>query len=221
MKPPVEGLTEPLAAGLYEHLVSQETDSRIAQRLSRRHFTEYRQRHRQRPAGGIATKQFNSRRFRKIEQAACECIQPCVVKRGQRQRQGRVARRSAHRREVREVYRQRLVAEFAGIGNTEGVRQLLDLGVSAGARFEAGDGYWDLAQNSTALHVAAWRMRPTTVRLLVERGAPLEACDGKGRTPLQMAVKACVDSYWSERRTPESVPPGPRSRVSPTRARCV
>jgi len=29
--------------------------------------------------------------------------------------------------------------------------------------------------------------------------------DGAGRTPLALAVKACVDSYWSERRSPESV----------------
>ena len=29
--------------------------------------------------------------------------------------------------------------------------------------------------------------------------------DGKGRTPLMLAVKACVDSYWTYRRSPESV----------------
>jgi len=29
--------------------------------------------------------------------------------------------------------------------------------------------------------------------------------DGKGRTALMLAVRACVDSYWKERRTPESV----------------
>jgi len=27
----------------------------------------------------------------------------------------------------------------------------------------------------------------------------------QGRTPLALAVKACVDSYWAERRSPESV----------------
>ena len=29
--------------------------------------------------------------------------------------------------------------------------------------------------------------------------------EGKGRTALALAVKACVDSYWTWRRTPESV----------------
>ena len=29
--------------------------------------------------------------------------------------------------------------------------------------------------------------------------------DAKGRTALMLAVKACVDSYWKNRRTPEPV----------------
>lgn len=29
--------------------------------------------------------------------------------------------------------------------------------------------------------------------------------DGKGRTPLMLAVRACVDSYWTDRRSPQSV----------------
>ena len=98
-----------------------------------------------------------------------------------------------------------VLAEFAGNGNTEGVRHLLDLGVDAGAVFEQGDGYWGLAPRSTPLHVAAWRMRPTVVALLIMRGAPVEARDRWNRTPLALAIKACVDSYWSERRTPDSV----------------
>jgi ankyrin repeat protein len=98
-----------------------------------------------------------------------------------------------------------LLAEFAGTGNTGGVARLLDLGVPVDALFEAGDGYWDVARNSTALHVAAWRARHGTVQRLIERGAPIHARDGKGRTPLMLAVKACVDSYWSDRRSPESV----------------
>lgn len=97
------------------------------------------------------------------------------------------------------------LAEFAGVGNTDGVRQLLDLGVPAAARFKTGDGYWDVAEDSTALHVAAWRMRAEIVKLLLERGAPPDALDGKGRTPLALAVRACVDSYWMERRSPDSV----------------
>jgi len=98
----------------------------------------------------------------------------------------------------------KLLAEFAGTWNTEGVRQLLDLGVPVIALYE-GDGYFDIAKDSTALHVAAWKGVPPTVKLLIERGAPVDAQDGKGRTPLALAVKACVDSYWTYRRTPETV----------------
>ncbi|HEY1526625.1 MAG TPA: ankyrin repeat domain-containing protein [Candidatus Angelobacter sp.] len=97
-----------------------------------------------------------------------------------------------------------LLAEFAGNGNTKGVQQLLDLGVPVDSRYE-GDPYFDIAKNSTALHVAAWKAWPKTVKLLIERGAPINAEDAKGRTALSLAVKACVDSFWTNRRSPESV----------------
>jgi ankyrin repeat protein len=99
----------------------------------------------------------------------------------------------------------KLLAEFAGVGNTDGVGQLLDLGIAVDAVTEDGDLYFDVAQNSTALHSAAWRARPSTVRLLIARGASAKVRDGKGRTALALAVRACVDSYWKGRRTPESV----------------
>jgi ankyrin repeat protein len=95
-----------------------------------------------------------------------------------------------------------LLAEFTGTWNTVGVRLLLDLGVPVTARY-AGDGYFDIAEGSTALHVASWKLRADLVELLLRRGSPVDARDGKGRTPLMLAVKACVDSYWTERRTPE------------------
>ena len=98
-----------------------------------------------------------------------------------------------------------LLAQFSGNGNTEGVRALLDLGVEIDARYRDGDGYWDLAEQSTALHVAAWRAQHATVKLLIERGAAIDLRDGKGRTPLALAVRACVDSYWTFRRSPLSV----------------
>src|SRR5256712_2009442 len=98
----------------------------------------------------------------------------------------------------------KLLAEVAGHWDTAGVRHLLDLGVPVTALYE-GDGYFDIAQDSTALHVAAWKGVPPTVQLLIERGAPIDAKDGKGRTALALAVKACVDSYWTYRRTPETV----------------
>ena len=98
-----------------------------------------------------------------------------------------------------------LLSAFAGVGNAAGLRCLLDLGLDAGERVEEGDGYWDIARDSTALHVAAWRARHDVVALLIERGAPVDAVDAVGRTPLMLAVRACVDSYWSDRRSPESV----------------
>lgn len=97
-----------------------------------------------------------------------------------------------------------LLAEFAGNGNREGVGRLLDLGVPIEARY-GGDGYFGIAPNSTALHVAAWRARHRTVQLLIERGASVSSLDGAGRTPLARAVSACVDSYWTDHRSPESV----------------
>jgi ankyrin repeat protein len=97
-----------------------------------------------------------------------------------------------------------LLAEFAGNGNTQGVRLLLDLGLNVGSPYD-GDGYFDIAKNSTALHVAAWRARHDTVKLLIARGALVNALECKGRTPLALAVRACVDSYWQSRRSPDSV----------------
>ena len=99
----------------------------------------------------------------------------------------------------------KLLGEFAGVGNTEGVRHLLDLGVEVSALDKEGDGYWGVAKDSMALHAAAWRAQHDAVKLLIACGAPVNVRDGKGRTPLALAVRACVDSYWSDRRSPESV----------------
>jgi ankyrin repeat protein len=97
-----------------------------------------------------------------------------------------------------------LLAEFAGTANTEGVRNLLDLGVPTNALY-SGDPYFDIARDSTALHVAAWRAWPGPVKLLIDRGAPINAVDARGRTALQLAIKACVDSYWIARRSTSSI----------------
>jgi hypothetical protein len=99
----------------------------------------------------------------------------------------------------------RYLAWFAGNGNTDGVRLLLDLGVAVDAPFVEGEGYFDVAKNSLAIHVAAWRASHATLRLLIDRGSPVDTPDGQGRTPLMLAVRACVDSYWTRRRSPESV----------------
>ena len=98
-----------------------------------------------------------------------------------------------------------LLARFAGTDNPPGVRQLLDLGVDVAAPFTEGDGYHGEPKNSLAIHVAAWRGRPAVVELLIARGTPIDPPDANGRTPLALAVKACVDSYWTERRSPASV----------------
>ncbi len=61
-----------------------------------------------------------------------------------------------------------------------------------------------IPSNSTALHVAAWKAAPTVASLLIERGAAVNGVDGQGRTPLALAVRTCVDSYWTHRRSPDS-----------------
>lgn len=98
-----------------------------------------------------------------------------------------------------------VLAEFAGNGNTDGVRLLLDLGVEVDALYKEGDGYFEIAKESTALHVAAWRAQHETLRLLLARGARVNALDAGGRTPLALAIRVCVDSHWKDRRTPESI----------------
>jgi ankyrin repeat protein len=99
-----------------------------------------------------------------------------------------------------------LLAQFAGVGNAEGIKRLLDLGVKPNTLY-AGDAYFGIPKDSTALHVAAWRGESDAMKLLIERGAPVNALDGAGQTALQLAVRACVDSYWKRRRTPEWVEP--------------
>ena len=98
-----------------------------------------------------------------------------------------------------------LLARFAGTANTNGIRQLLYLGVDVAAPDAEGDPYFEITPGSTALHAAAWRGWHETVRFLIERVAPVDVLDGKGRTPLALAVRACVDSYWTSRRSPESI----------------
>jgi ankyrin repeat protein len=98
----------------------------------------------------------------------------------------------------------KLLGEFAGTANADGVHHLLDLGVPITALYE-GDGYYGIPPKSMALHIACWRAWHNVVRLLIERGAPLNVTDGSNHTPLQLAIRACVNSYWSYRRKTSSI----------------
>jgi Ankyrin repeats (3 copies) len=94
-----------------------------------------------------------------------------------------------------------LIADFAAAGNTDGVRLLLDLGFDLDSRTNQGGTNAD-----PPLHVAVWRGRLETVKLLVARGAPLEATNGSGATPLSLAVRALVElSDWTPHASPEIV----------------
>jgi hypothetical protein len=97
-----------------------------------------------------------------------------------------------------------LLAEFAGNDNHAGVALLVELGVPVDARY-FGDGYFGEAPDSTALHVAAWRMSNETLDVLIRTGADVDAENSKGETPLMLAAKACVASYWTARRSPRAV----------------
>ena len=97
-----------------------------------------------------------------------------------------------------------VLGRFAGTCNPPGVARLLDLGIDVATPFE-GDGYWGEPAGSLAIHIAAWRACTPVVKLLIERGSPVDVPDARGMTPLMLAVKACVDSYWTEFRSPDSV----------------
>lgn len=98
-----------------------------------------------------------------------------------------------------------LLARFSVGGNAAGVQQLLHVGVPADAPYRMGDGYYGIPPGSLAIHVAAWRGFPAIIQLLIAAGSPVDVPDKHGQTPLALAVKACVDSYWTLRRSPDSV----------------
>jgi len=74
------------------------------------------------------------------------------------------------------------LADAADHGATEAVRLMLDLGFPPGTRSAQDDG-------ATALHLAAAAGSPGTVRLLLDRGADIEARDTTwDSTPLEWAI---------------------------------
>jgi ankyrin repeat protein len=138
--------------------------------------------------------------LRGIDEVAAACAL------GDRARADEALRTDAKARAIFAVHGGNLLGTFSGVGNTKGVECLLDLGVPPDALYH-GDAYFGTARNSTALHVAAWRGNPDVMRLLIQRGTPVDALDGDGRTALQLAVRACTSSYWQNRRSPEWIEP--------------
>ncbi|HVX38282.1 MAG TPA: ankyrin repeat domain-containing protein [Gemmatimonadaceae bacterium] len=98
-----------------------------------------------------------------------------------------------------------VLVEFAGNDNAVGAALLLELGIPVDAPHAIGESYFGTTAATTALHAAAWRAAHDTMDMLIARGADVNARDGNGNTPLMLAVRACVDSYWSNRRSPRSV----------------
>jgi len=98
-----------------------------------------------------------------------------------------------------------LLASFSVCGNAAGIRHLLSLGIPANEPYRNGDGYYEIPTGSLAIHVAAYRGYPEVVKTLIAAGSPVDVADKNGRTPLALAIKACVDSYWVARRSPDSV----------------
>lgn len=98
-----------------------------------------------------------------------------------------------------------LLARFSLNNNKPGVQQLLDLGIDVNTPYEMGDGYWGIPEGSLPIHIATWLGWPAVVQLLIDRGAYIDVPDKNGNTPLALAVKACVDSYWTYRRSTNSI----------------
>jgi ankyrin repeat protein len=98
----------------------------------------------------------------------------------------------------------KLLAEFSGNNNTTGIRNLLSLGIPVNALYQ-GDGYFEIPAQSTALHVASWRAQHDAGQCLIDNGADLNARNGKGETPLILAIRAATHSYWTYRRNTDSI----------------
>lgn len=86
-----------------------------------------------------------------------------------------------------------VVANFAGAGNTEGLRLLLDLGFKIQSRTDSAG-----SRQAGPLHLSVWRERTETVKLLLDRGADVTETDGNGFTPLDLAKRAQTEmSEWT------------------------
>lgn len=98
-----------------------------------------------------------------------------------------------------------LLARCCICNNEKGVAQLLALGVDVNTPYKNGDGYFGIPAGSLPIHVAAWMCSPAVMQLLLAKGCLADVPDKNGLTPLALAVKACVDSWWTEYCSPGSV----------------
>jgi ankyrin repeat protein len=94
----------------------------------------------------------------------------------------------------------RLLVKWCNAWNWEGMRRLLELGVSASAPYAEGDGYFNLPKGVLPIQAAAWFLDARAIAMLLERGADPNAVAENGATPLDLFVLGCTESYWSEYR---------------------
>jgi ankyrin repeat protein len=96
------------------------------------------------------------------------------------------------------------LSKWCGAWNWDGMRRLLELGVSANTVWPQGDGYFSIPKNALPIHVASWYISPKAIRLLLDHGAEANArAEHNGATPLDLYVLGCTESYWSEGRVLE------------------
>lgn len=90
-----------------------------------------------------------------------------------------------------------VLAEAAGAGDVDVIALMLDLGFDIASRTSRAD-----SQDNTALHLAVWRGRAPVAKLLIDRGAPLDAKNKKNKTPLEWAEYSHAESPWFKDRPP-------------------